>query len=171
MYLRINHMARVAERVSLNESIKKMVSRCWKQFLCPPPAWLGACHCTTVNQYSATHETSFRAMNQVQSSSSIPPRPAPPSLLKGDGVTPSQTEILITEFESRWRQEFSLLQVVQTGCGVHPISYPMGTGGSFPRDKAARGWSWPLTSNQCRGQENVDLFIHSPIRLHGVVLN
>jgi hypothetical protein len=27
------------------------------------------------------------------------------------------------------------------------------------------------TSNQCRGQENVDLYIHSPIRLHGVVLN
>jgi hypothetical protein len=23
----------------------------------------------------------------------------------------------------------------------------------------------------CRGQENVDLYIHSPIRLHGVVLN
>jgi hypothetical protein len=32
-------------------------------------------------------------------------------------------------------------------------------------------WSWPLTSNKCRGEENVDLYIHSPIRLHGVVLN
>jgi hypothetical protein len=29
----------------------------------------------------------------------------------------------------------------------------------------------PTTSNYCRGQENVDLYIHSPIRLHGVVLN
>jgi hypothetical protein len=28
-----------------------------------------------------------------------------------------------------------------------------------------------LTSNECRGQENVGLYIHSPIRLHGVVLN
>jgi hypothetical protein len=27
---------------------------------------------------------------------------------------------------------FSLLHVVQTGSGVHPTSYPMGTGGSFP---------------------------------------
>jgi hypothetical protein len=29
-------------------------------------------------------------------------------------------------------QQFSLLHVVQTGSGVHPTSYPMGTGGSFP---------------------------------------
>jgi hypothetical protein len=28
-------------------------------------------------------------------------------------------------------------------------------------------WSWPLTSNQYRGQD----CIHSPVRLHGVVLN
>jgi hypothetical protein len=33
-----------------------------------------------------------------------------------------------SEFESRWEQEFSLL-VVQTGPGVHPTSYPVGTGG------------------------------------------
>jgi hypothetical protein len=26
---------------------------------------------------------------------------------------------------------------VRTGSGAHPASYPMGTGGSFPRDKAA----------------------------------
>jgi hypothetical protein len=34
-----------------------------------------------------------------------------------------------SEFESPWGQEFSLLYVVQTGCGVHPTSYPMDTGG------------------------------------------
>jgi hypothetical protein len=27
---------------------------------------------------------------------------------------------------------FSLLHIVQTGSGVHPTSYKMGTGGSFP---------------------------------------
>jgi hypothetical protein len=32
------------------------------------------------------------------------------------------------EFESRWGQEILLLHVVQTGSGVHPTSYPMGTG-------------------------------------------
>jgi hypothetical protein len=41
----------------------------------------------------------------------------------------------------------------------------------FPGGKAAGAWSWPLTSNYCRGQENVDLYIHYPICLHGVVLN
>jgi hypothetical protein len=37
-----------------------------------------------------------------------------------------------SEFESRYGQEFSLLHVVQTGSGVHPTSYPICTGGSFP---------------------------------------
>jgi hypothetical protein len=47
----------------------------------------------------------------------------------------------------------------------------MGTGRSYPGGKAAGAWSWQLTSNYCRGQENVNLYIHSPISLHGVVLN
>jgi hypothetical protein len=34
-------------------------------------------------------------------------------------------------------QEFSLLYVVQTGSGAYAASYPMGTGDSFPGDKAA----------------------------------
>jgi hypothetical protein len=46
----------------------------------------------------------------------------------------------------------SLLNIVQTGCGTHPVPYPMGTGGSFPWSKAAWTW-WPLTSIWCRGQE------------------
>jgi hypothetical protein len=32
---------------------------------------------------------------------------------------------------------FSLPHSVQTGSGIHPASYPMGTGGSFPGGKAA----------------------------------
>jgi hypothetical protein len=35
--------------------------------------------------------------------------------------------------------------------------------GCFPGGKAAGAWSWPLTS--------VDLYTHSPMRLHRVVLN
>jgi hypothetical protein len=42
-----------------------------------------------------------------------------------------------SEFESRYSQDFSLLHVVETGSEVHPTSYPMGTGGSFPGGKAA----------------------------------
>jgi hypothetical protein len=34
-------------------------------------------------------------------------------------------------------QEFLLLHFVQTGSGAQPASYAIGTGGSFPGDKAA----------------------------------
>jgi hypothetical protein len=37
--------------------------------------------------------------------------------------------------ESQWVQEFLLLHVVQTGSGVHPTSYPIGTGALSPRVK------------------------------------
>jgi hypothetical protein len=40
-----------------------------------------------------------------------------------------------SDFESRWSQELSLLQIVETDYEVHPTSYPMGTGGSFPGGK------------------------------------
>jgi hypothetical protein len=43
----------------------------------------------------------------------------------------------VSEFESRYGQEFPLLHVVQTGSGAHPASYPMETGDSFP------GVKWP----------------------------
>jgi hypothetical protein len=56
-------------------------------------------------------------------------------LIEGAGIaTGGTTEG--SEFESRYDLEFSLLYVVQTGSGVHPTSYPMGTGGYFPGDKA-----------------------------------
>jgi hypothetical protein len=35
-------------------------------------------------------------------------------------------------------QNISLLHGAQTESGAHPASYPMGTGGSYPRDKTAR---------------------------------
>jgi hypothetical protein len=36
-------------------------------------------------------------------------------------------------------ENFSSSPCVQTGSGVHPASYPMGTGGPFPGDKARPG--------------------------------
>jgi hypothetical protein len=51
---------------------------------------------------------------------------------------------------------------IQTGSGAHPASYPMGKGGSFPGGKAAVACSWPITSIQRRGQECVELCLHSP---------
>jgi hypothetical protein len=47
---------------------------------------------------------------------------------------------------------FCLHHRVQNGSEAHPVSYPMGTSGSFPGGKAAGAWNWPLTSIQCRGQ-------------------
>jgi hypothetical protein len=41
------------------------------------------------------------------------------------------------DFEYRYGQELPLLHIVLTGSGVHPVFYPMGTGGSLPGDKAA----------------------------------
>jgi len=38
---------------------------------------------------------------------------------------------------------FSLTNRIQTETGAQPASYPMGTGGSYPGDKAAGTWSWP----------------------------
>jgi hypothetical protein len=42
--------------------------------------------------------------------------------------------------------KFSLHHRIQTGSGVHPASYPVGTRGSFPDGKVVAVWSWPLTS-------------------------
>jgi hypothetical protein len=41
---------------------------------------------------------------------------------------------------------FSLHHRVQNGSRAHSASCPMGIKGSFPVGKAARAWSWPLTS-------------------------
>jgi hypothetical protein len=60
---------------------------------------------------------------------------------------------LFVHFNRYMGQDFSLLHRVQTSSGVHPASYPMGTGSSFPGGKAARTWGWPLISIQCWGQE------------------
>jgi hypothetical protein len=35
-------------------------------------------------------------------------------------------------------KDFSLLRSIQTDSGIHPASYPISSGCSFPRDKTAR---------------------------------
>jgi hypothetical protein len=68
-------------------------------------------------------------------------------------------------------QEFSLLHIVQTGSGVHPTSYRMGTGGPY------LGVKWPGSEadhsppTSAEVKKNVDVYIHSPKCLHSVVLN
>jgi hypothetical protein len=43
------------------------------------------------------------------------------------------------EVRSPTGSDFSSSPCVQTGCGAHPASYLMGTGGSFPGGKARPG--------------------------------
>jgi hypothetical protein len=42
-----------------------------------------------------------------------------------------------SQFESRYGLEFSFLHVDQTGSGIQPTSYTMGTGGSTSGGEAA----------------------------------
>jgi hypothetical protein len=60
---------------------------------------------------------------------------------------------------------FSPHHRVQISSGTHPASYPMATRVSFLGGKVAGAWIWPLTSIYCRGQECVELYLHSPITL------
>jgi hypothetical protein len=75
------------------------------------------------------------------------------------------------EFESRCGQEFSFLNIVQTGSSVHQNLYLMGTGGSFPGVKRPERDADHSTSNWCKSQEIVGLYIHSSVRLHGILLS
>jgi hypothetical protein len=43
------------------------------------------------------------------------------------------------EVRSPTGADFSSSPCIHTGSGAHPVSYPMGTGGSFPRGKARPG--------------------------------
>jgi len=57
---------------------------------------------------------------------------------------------------------FSLPHHVQTGSGTHPASYPMGTGGSFPGDKAAGREADHSPPSNAEDIGCVDLYLHSP---------
>jgi hypothetical protein len=66
-------------------------------------------------------------------------------------------------------ENFSLHHRVQNCSGAHPASYQMGITGSFPgvkRPGCEADHSPP--SAEVKG---VELYLHSPIRLHGAVLS
>jgi hypothetical protein len=66
---------------------------------------------------------------------------------------------------------FSLHHHVQTGSGAHPGYYPMGTRGSFLGCKAAGREADHSPPSSAEVKECVELYFHSPIRLHGMVLS
>jgi hypothetical protein len=66
--------------------------------------------------------------------------------------------------------DFTHLHIVQTGTGAHPASYIMSTRGSFPGGKRP---DVKLTTHLhlVPRSKTVELYLHSLIRLHGVMLN
>jgi hypothetical protein len=72
-----------------------------------------------------------------------------------------------SEFKSRWSEKLSLLHVVNTNSGVHPASYPIGTGCSFPGKKSSQDVNHLQLVLRSRKRGSIN---QSPIHLHGVVL-
>jgi len=65
-----------------------------------------------------------------------------------------------------WRGTRFFFQNAQTGSGAHPAYYSMGTGVLSCGVKSAWAWTWPLNTIYRRGQEWVELYLYSSIRLH-----
>jgi hypothetical protein len=55
--------------------------------------------------------------------------------------------------------------------GPTSASYPMGTGADFPRGKAEMGMKLTIHIHLVPRSRMVELYLHSPIRLDGIVLN
>jgi hypothetical protein len=65
----------------------------------------------------------------------------------------------------------SLHHRVQNGSGAHPVSHPMGTRGSFLGVKRLGREADHSPPSSAEVKECVELYLHYPIRLHGVVLS
>jgi hypothetical protein len=63
--------------------------------------------------------------------------------------------------DSRRGKDFSVLYSIQTGSGVHPTSYKMGTWGSFPAREADQS---PPTNTEVKNGGNIPPLPHMPLR-------
>jgi hypothetical protein len=66
---------------------------------------------------------------------------------------------------------FSLRHRVQTGSGAHPASYSMGIGGSFLEVKRPRREANHSPPSSAKVKGFIELYLHYPKCLHGVVLS
>jgi len=66
---------------------------------------------------------------------------------------------------------FSRRHRVQTGSGAQVASYPMGTGDYFSGVKRPEHKAYHSHPSSAEVKECLFLYLHSPIRLHGVVLS
>jgi hypothetical protein len=60
---------------------------------------------------------------------------------------------------------------VQPGSGAHSASYPMNTGGSFLWGQSGRGVKLTTHLHLMPSSRKVELYLHFPICLYGIVLN
>jgi hypothetical protein len=60
---------------------------------------------------------------------------------------------------------------IQTDSGVQSASYPMVTGGSFPRSKAAGYEADHSPPTSAKEKKSGAIYIHYTISLHGILLN
>jgi hypothetical protein len=72
-------------------------------------------------------------------------------------------------FQARGR--FFFLHSVQNGCKVHPVTYPMGNWAKFPEGKVEGGVKLTIHLYLLPRSRMMELYLHSPVRLHGTVLN
>jgi hypothetical protein len=72
-------------------------------------------------------------------------------------------------FPDKDKRFFSLLHDVQTGSGVHPASYTVGTRASFQK-LSGRGMKLTTHLHLVPRSRILEQYLDSPMRLHGVVL-
>jgi hypothetical protein len=68
-------------------------------------------------------------------------------------------------------RNFSVLHSVKTGPGAHPASYPMCIGVPFPGIKRPGREADNRSPPSSADVKIVELYLHSPLCLHSVVLN
>jgi hypothetical protein len=74
-------------------------------------------------------------------------------------------------FDSRKGQDFYLLRSVQICSGAHPSSHTIGTGGCFLVIKQPGCEADHSPPSSAEAMNSGAIKLHSPIRLHGIVLN
>jgi hypothetical protein len=78
---------------------------------------------------------------------------------------------LSTKYRSKIKEQSISLDRVQNGSGAHAASYPMGTRYPSLAVKRPGRETHHSPPSSADATEWVELYLHSPIRLHGVVLS
>jgi hypothetical protein len=72
---------------------------------------------------------------------------------------------------SAGEEYLSFFYSIQTSCGTYPASYPMGNGVLSPEVKWPVGMKLTSHFNLVQRSSIVEVYLHSPIHFHGMLLN